>query len=174
MPQCTISCLQAAHFYSIAGQSLVKLLRAQTSSYMYMYMHMYVHLWDIPCGSFVVVNRRARVVLFVVSLWFMSHLLPHAFTHVHIPPPPHTHTYKPPTKLIILLTFPYFICSVNNIMHVCTLLLVINEITWTNVCTVYTFQSTRDESSLDRHIYSVLEGGIYVPTEVRSTPHTVC
>ena len=27
-------------------------------------------------------------------------------------------------------------------------------------------QSTRDESSLDRHTYSILEAGLYVPTEV--------
>ena len=30
-------------------------------------------------------------------------------------------------------------------------------------------QSTRDESSLDRHTYSILEAGLYVPTEVCET-----
>ena len=32
-------------------------------------------------------------------------------------------------------------------------------------------QSTRDESSLDRHTYSILEAGLYVPTEVCQNKH---
>ena len=43
------------------------------------------------------------------------------------------------------------------------------HVLWKMILLILNFlflQSTRDESSLDRHTYSVLEAGLYVPTEV--------